>query len=313
MSNCKREKMIKYMGIARGENVQFGTLDYNKLHQSFDVDGDTILIGIESIKGIGTKSATKVAGVRDCKDINELVKLTGKDKIAYERLIKLGAFDNTHPNRRALWHWYLYKHGQCQDSKRIKAEVHDKLAWKQEDIEAERQRMLTAYFREYPRRKKIPTKIEKWKPKLSATLQQLEEMYDDYDLFRKLEFEKAFFGYYWTSPLSLYNHQGHNIEDAKISGMLEAIIEKVEVRTGANGNFLQLGVTDGVGIARLMVWNNEWIASDYDMPDGDQEVRFLSEGRGIKARVRWKDQYSSFSIAPGSIIMPLELKDVSTN
>jgi DNA polymerase-3 subunit alpha len=313
MSNCKREKMIKYMGIARAEDVEFGTLDFNKMTQAFDVEGDKILIGIESIKGIGTKSATKIAGIRDCANIDELVKQTGKDKIAYERLIKLGAFDRVHPNRRALWHWYLYKHGQCQDSRRIKAEVHEKLAWSEEDVEAERQKKIKAYFKEYPRRKKIPPKLANWKPKLSATMQQLEEMYDDYELFRKLEFEKAYFGYYWTSPLSLYYSNGHDIEDAKISGTLEAIIEGVEVRSGANGPVLQLSVTDGVGIARLMVWNNEWSASDYDVSDGEAETKFLSEGRGIKARVRWKDKYSSFSVAPGSIIMPLEMKDVSTN
>jgi len=310
MSNCKRDKMIKYMGIARSEGVQFESLNFNKLHKSFDVEGDKILVGMESIKGVGSKAATKLSGTRNCASIDELVKQTGKDKIAYERLIKLGAFDKVHPNRRALWHWYLYKYGQCKESKQIKSEVNGKLAWKEEDIEAERQRMLTAYFKEYPRRKKIPNKIAKWKPKLSAKLQQLEEFYDDYELFRRLEFEKAYLGYYWTSPMSLYNHDNHDIEDAKISGMLEGIIESVEVRTSINGNFLQLGVTDGIRTARVMVWNNDWAANDYDAAD---DVKLISEGRGIKVRVRWNDKYSSFSVASGSMIMPLEIKDVPTD
>jgi DNA polymerase-3 subunit alpha len=300
MSNCKHDKLVKYMSIARSENVNFGAIDFNNLSKSFTVSGDTVTIGLESIKGIGISAAAKIQGQRSCKDINELVAQTGKSKVVYERLIKLGAFDDTHPNRQALWHWYLYKHGTCQESKRIKTEINKKFAWAETDIAKERSRRAKEYFKQYPKRKKMPKKISNWKPKISATLQQLEEMYDDYKFTKKLEFEKKFFGYYWNSPLDAYNCEGNTISDAKIDGMREAVIEDIEVRRGASGQYLQITATDGVELARVMVWYDEFMMNDQSL---------FKIGMGIKMRVVWKDKFSSFNIKPGSIVFPLELKD----
>ena len=305
MSNCKRDKLIKYMGIARSEGVQFGALDFQNLHKSFNVNGDIVTIGIESIKDIGGTAADKVVRGNDCKDLNEFVNQTGKTKKIYQRLIRLGAFDKVHPNRKALWHWYLYKHGSCNESKDTKKEINNMLAWSKEDIEKEKERMKDEYFKQYPRRKKVPDKITKWKPKISASLKQLEEIYDDYSLEEKLQFEKEYLGYYWTSPLALFNHEGYTIADAKQDGILEVVVEDVEIRTGASGQYLRLTVTDGVELARVMIWNQE-------LQNNDDELFNL--GMGLKMRVEWREQYSSFNLKRGSIIFPLEkIEDVLTN
>jgi DNA polymerase III alpha subunit len=304
MSNCKPDKLIKYMGIARGEGVKFGAINFRKLGESFTVSGDTVTAGLRSIKGIGAKAAKKIRGNRSVNTIDEFINETGKSKIVFERLIKLGAFDEVHPNRKALWRWYLYKYGTCQEARKVKAEVNEKFAWKEDAILAERERRIKAYFKQYPKRKKLPKSLERWKPKIAPALTQLEEAFEDYDFLERLELEKQFLGYYWNSPLEVFETEGHTIGEAKIdgaNGILEVVIEDTEERRGANGRFLQLSVTDGVEMARVMVWNSELMMNDEEI---------FSEGVGIKIRVRWKDQYSSFSIQSGSIVIPLEMKDV---
>jgi DNA polymerase-3 subunit alpha len=300
MSNCKRDKLIKYMGIARSEGVQFGLVSFQKLHSHFAVYGDVVTPGLESIKGIGKSAAKKIRGIRDSKDIDEFVKQTGKSKIVFERLIKLGAFDSVHPNRRALWHWYLYKYGTCQESKAIKSEIKETFAWKDEDIIEERERRRKEYFKQYPNRKKLPRSIENWKPKIDPSMEDFESTYDEFDFIDKLGFEKEYLGYYWNSPLEIYNCEGYTISEAKEHGLLEAVIEEIELRKGAGGNFLQLMVTDGVETAKVMVWGSELAINDEEL---------LQESSGVKMRVSWREEYSSFSVRSGSIILPLEVKE----
>ena len=303
MSNCKHDKLVKYMGIARAEGVQFGAISFKKLGQTFAVNGDMVTPGLESIKGIGAKAAYKMAGDRTINTLDEFIAQTGKNKTVFERLIKLGAFDEICPNRQALWHWYLYKHGTGQPYKEIKKEVNEKLAWPDADIEKERERRRLEYFKQYPGRKKIPRSIANWKPKPNPTLATMEELYDDFAFTEKLTFEKQYLGYYWNSPLDAYNCEGNTVPEAKVHGILEAVIESVEVRRGASGEFLQLMVTDGVEIAKIMVWGSEMSINDPSV---------FCEGVGIRIRVSWKEEFSSFNIRSGSIILPLELKsDVS--
>jgi len=300
MSNCKHDKLVRYMGIARSDGVKFGALNFKDLHKRFYVKNNIVTVGLESIKGIGESAAIAMRGQRDCKDLDEFVADAGKNKVVFQRLVRLGAFDEVHPNRKALWHWYLYKHGTCSESKSIKQEIDGKLAWSEEAIKRERERLAREYFKQYPKRKKIPNKIANFKPKTNATLEQLENIYDDYTMLEKLEFEKEYLGYYWNSPLNLYHHNDdYSIAEAREKGILDAVIEEVEVRRGSNSSqFLQLTVTDGVEIARVMVWHNELEMNDENL--------FQSRA-GLRMRVSWRDQYSSFSIKPGSVIIPLEL------
>jgi len=303
MSNCKHDKLVRYMGIARAEGVKFGAINFRKLGPTFSVDGDMVTPGLESIKGIGIKAAQKIAGERSTDSIDEFIVQAGKNKTVFERLIKLGAFNEICPNRRALWHWYLYKYTTSgQEHKEIKKEVNEKLAWQESDIIKERQRRKAEYLVQYPNRKKVPKSIENWKPKPNPTLTKIEELYDDYKFTEKLAFEKQYLGYYWNSPLDAYNCEGHTVTDAKTHGILEAVIESLEMRRGASGEFMQMMVTDGVELAKIMVWNSELSINDPSL---------FQEGVGIRIRVAWKEEYSSFNIRPGSIILPLEMKDAS--
>ena len=304
MSNCKPDKLIKYMGIARAEGVKFGAVDFRNLHESFSVNGDTVTAGLRSIKGIGIKAAMKIRGQRNVSSIDELIKETGKSKVVFERLIKLGAFDAVYLNRKALWSWYLYKYGTCQESREVKIDVSEKLAWAEADVIKVRQQRAAEYFKQYPKRTKLPKSHENWKPKINPTMLQFEELFEDYNFIERLELEKKFLGYYWNSPMEVYECDGRSITDAKIDGILEAVIESIEERRGANGRFLQMTVTDGIETAKVMVWNSEIAMND---------ACLFAEGMGIKIRVTWKDQYSSFSMRSGSIIVPLEMKDVFSN
>jgi DNA polymerase III subunit alpha len=302
MSNQnKHDKIVKYMGIARSEGVQFGMVNFNNLTRHFSVDGDLVTAGLESIKGIGAKAAMTIEGQRDCKNIDEFIKETGKKKIVFERLIKLGAFDSAHPNRRALWKYYLYKYGTGVDARETKQHIVENLSWKEEDILKERERRKKEYFKQYPNRKKTPKAITNWKPKITATLDQIENIYEDYSYKDKIKFEKEYLGYYWNSPMEIYNCSGYTIQDAKFDGILEAIIEDIEIRRGANGKFLQIFVTDGIETAKVMVWGTEYDSNDKEI---------FQIGMGFRARVSWRDEYSSFNVRSGTVIIPLEMKDV---
>jgi hypothetical protein len=302
MTNCKREKLVKYMGIARSEGVKFGSLDYNQLSQTFSVSGDTITLGLESIKGIGDKAALKAQGDRDCTSFDEFVSQASKNKIIFERLIKLGAFDKLHPNRKALWNWYLYKYGSGNDTKIVKEEVAAKLAWSDENIAKERLRQTKEFLANYPRKKKIPAHIEKWKPKNNPTIQQFEEMFGDFSYEERLKFEKEYLGYYWSSPLGIYNCANQTIDDARSTGILEAVIDSIDTRRGKNGAFKQLNVTDGIEIAKVMVWPDELAINDENI---------FKEGMGVRMRVSWKEEYLSFNVRSGSIVLPLEKKNAA--
>lgn len=299
MAYCSIDKLIIYMGIARADGIKFGPIKFRRLHKSFTVNDGEISPGLASIKGIGDKAADKVAGERaDCESLDELIEQTKKNKIVYERLIKLGAFDEVHWNRKALWQWYLYKYSSDRDTKK---KINQKFAWPEPKIQEERNRMAKEYFKQYPRRKKIPNKIAKWKPKINITLKQLEDLYDDYTYEEKLGFEKEYLGYYNSSPMKLFEVEGFTIAKAKKEGILECIIEEARMRRTSTGNeFMKLELTDGIENAVAMVWSDTIHINDCSI---------LNRDMGVRLYVQWNDNYRSFTVRNGSIIMPLKRLD----
>jgi DNA polymerase III alpha subunit len=304
MSDCHRERLVRYIGIAKSEGVEFGVLDCCILTESFTVSGDKVLPGLNSIKGIGQSARDLAKNNRQYKDIDEFIEVNGKGRVILERLIKLGAFDRIHPNRKAIWLWYLFKYQKERETKEI---VSKAFAWPENKITVKRQELIAEFRKLHPKRSIIPPKIANWSPKVEPTLNEfLEKFKDDRFMNREiLQFEKAHLGFYWTSPMGQFNHRGNTIASAKISGTLECVVEDVKTKKSEkSGNeYVRMTVTDGIETATVLVWGDDLA----DQSNADA----LAIGNGIFIKVNWTDKYRSFNIASGSVIIPLRRKSDS--
>jgi DNA polymerase III alpha subunit len=329
MSDCDNERLSRYMGYARCDSVKFGSFDVNSLTKKFTTVNGTVVPGITSIKGVGGTADKIIEANHTYTDIDDFVVKNGKSKIICEALIKLGAFDKMHKNRKATWTWYQYNYGTDEESKEVTKYVKCAFGWPKAEILKERDRQLAEYFLQYPNRKTIPAKLKNWLPKTPYKNQQpykmpkeiSEERYlfakqieitrddvmkmvtDDYDLREILEYEKQYLGYHFHSPLEVFKHKPgeHTIANAKENGILEGVIEKCTKRKKQT-EFVELIVTDGLETVRIMVWSDELAANGEEI---------FKEGIGVRMRVNWNKTYKSFNLKKGSIIMPLERNDAT--
>jgi len=330
LSKCPNHKTLQFMGAARAEGIKFGSINVNHPTAEFSVEDDRVIPGILSVKGIGKKFGKKL--VDEAKNgkfnnFDEFVERVGKDKTAIERLIKLGGFDSFYTNRKALWMWYYYKYCSGSDVTKTKRLINFCYTWPSDMIHDERRRQAKEYMLAYPKRKKIPQKITKWEPSaridiprpFNSEMQLAKEQIrlanrldldidnvialfpKDFTLSEILDFEKEYLGYYWHSPVDVFEHEdGCKIEDAKKTGILECVIEDVQKRKGTRGEYLILSVTDGINYARINVWTDE-------MNFNDEEV--FESGVGARMNVRWQERWRSFSLKRRSFIVPLMLKE----
>lgn len=323
MSDCDNTKLAKYMGYAKAEGVKFGSLDCDRVSMKFSVTGEVVSPGLTSVKNMDGKMAEEMTKQNNTyTDIDDFVAKMGKSKIVCERLIKLGAFDKKHQNRKAAWIWYQYEYGSDDEAKEMRKLIKCTYAWPLAAIETERQRQAKEFFLQYPKRKKLPPKIAKWLPKapwpkaekklldafdeggyelakkITLTRDQVMALVpDDFCLEELLKFEREYLGYTCHSPMDLYVHDTEaTIASARETGVLEAYIEKFSLRK-KNTEFGELIVTDGIENARVMVWGDDLLAN------GDE---IFKEGRGIRMRVAWKEKYKSFNLKNGSIAIPLD-------
>ena len=305
MSICHPDKLTKYMGVARKEGVEFTTLDCSDLQSDFSVQNNKVSLGVRSIKGIGVSAAEKFAlGRKEYESVKHFIDECGKSKTVLERFIKLGAFDRFNKNRQGLWMWYLYKYGSGKEISEIKADITANFEWSEEDIQKERDRQAKEYFALHPNRKKLVNKIANWKPKIGhrfdvPTADQVIDLFEDYTIAERIAFEKLCLGYYWSSPMEMFEAEGHSIDDARQDGILEAVIESIEIRRTATGSdFLVVHISDGIERSKVTVWGDVFAACDDEL---------FKEGVGIKMAVEWNQKYKNFSLLRGEIV-PLPRK-----
>lgn len=339
MSDCHPDKLVRYMSVARAEDwhptpitycgkvpkhkargVQFGTLNINNLTVDYTVTDDVVNQGLIGIKGVGDKAAEVFAGRGEWANIDEFVAAEGRiNKSVLERFIKLGAFGSLpgHSNSNALWQWYQYKY--CSGVSELKSVIRTKLleqdGWNEKTINEERNRQIDEYKRQFPKRRKIPTKFGNWMPKPDDSRERVMALYpDDFSQSEKLAFQKEFLGYYLDSPLELFAIRGGcTIKDAKtacINGADDAQIEVMVVdqqfattkpRDGRSGSqYMKLTVTDGIQRALIFIWNNEL---------GRQDPESLVEGAGIRIRVKYDKQRGTFSMCNGTNIISLRRQE----
>lgn len=331
LSECDRDKRISFMGVARSEGIKFGAINVNKLSAEFTVLGDEILPGLSSIKGLGGSTATKIVeAARDKQftSVDNFITACGGNRTVLERIIKLGGFSSINSNRKALWTWYQYAYGVDKASKDLRLKINHCYAWSATRLAEERRRQLEEFKKLYPKKKQIPKKVLNWVPttpsyppvpfnpelelteEQAAAAKKIELSYEDvtalfpkgYTLQEILDFEKEFLGYYWNSPLDVFDCSPNtDIESAKKSEVLECVVDSIENRQGPRGNaYVRLTVTDGVRLARVNVWSNEYEISDPEI---------FQPAVGLRMVVEWSDMYRSFSVKRNKMVMLLTPKE----
>lgn len=324
------EKLAKNLNVARSEKIKFGNLHINSLSKNFSVFDGKVIPGIMSIKGVGDSICAKVAD-QDFKyaSIDEFIEKRGSIKQLVEPLIMLGAFDSTGcKNRKALMGYYKYLTIPAE-RKMFKAIF----GWKPEDINKVRKEMSDNYIMVYNsskknpvKNKKIPSQILKWvpdKPNLEITNKDKEITKEDIDLSKSiilkyedfevlfkedftleelLNYEKTKLGYYWNSPIEVYDYDIENtIANAKVNdNPIDCVIDTVEKKRGPKKEYLKITIMDSIESAGIMMFDSE-------ISINDPEV--LKPGIGIRIPVKYNKKYRSFNVISGSTITPLEKKN----
>lgn len=329
MSDCKPDKLVRYMGVARSERwhptditrlgiqrddldrLKFDTTNIENMTMNFTVTGNVVNQGLIGIKGIGESAAAKFEGRGTFADIDDFIEQKGgKDKTVLERFIKLGAFRGMpgHENAKALWTYYQYKYCSGKNITKLRKDIRQKLlerdGWNNDTIEEERQRQIREYFKVYPNRRKIPGPIQNWKPEPSDSRENVMSLVDeDFTLSEILQFEKEYLGYYLHSPLDLYDVEGNcSIDDAKevaaVGGVakLEVVITSIQRAISRNDKeYARVIVSDGVQNALVFIWQNELA----------MQGSALSVDTGVVMIVEYDETRGTFSLMRGERIIKL--------
>ena len=336
MSDCHPDKLVRYMGIARSEEweptditycgsykpevrasgVTFDTINIENMTTNFTVTNDVVNQGLIGIKGIGEAAAEKFAGRGSFDSIDDFVEKKAKSKTVIERFIKMGAFKHIpgHENSFAVWQWYRYKYCSGRDITQMRKEIRQKLleqdGWDDKAIKTEIQRQIAEYRHMYPNRRKIPPKIQNWKPKPNSSRERVIALYQDqeFSLTEVLEFEKKYLGYYLHSPLDLYDTKGNcTINDAKSVAAnggdpeLEVVVTDIGFAISKNNNqYARLFVSDGIQTALVLIFSNE-----LDRQDAEN----LAPGAGIQIAVDYDENRGTFTLKRNEVIVKLLPRD----
>lgn len=272
MSACHPDRLVTYMNVARAENVKFGSINIEKLSASFTVDSSNLVVtpGLASIKGIGKKTADQFVANsnRSFSDIDEFIEVNGKSKTVLERLIKLGAFERYHPNSRALWLWYQYKYASGKDITKLRKDTKQQLllskGWTKDVIEEKRKSDITKYFKDHPKRNKLPPKLvkEKYEPHIECDRNNIMSLRsNDYTLTDRLNFESEFLGYWWHNPMDVFpDDNGSVIQHIKEygQGTIRCILKSYKKDVTKTGkDMIRLYVTDGMQSSTVFIWERE--------------------------------------------------------
>jgi intein/homing endonuclease len=314
LTYCHPDRIPRYISIARSEGVKFKNIKTGNLRNKFTIDKDlNVYPSISMIKGIGDSAAenfSKDGG--QCSDIDDFVSKYGKSRNVIERLIKLGAFDHIHDNRKSSWMWYLYKYGsQNDESKEIRTKIDNEImakTWPEKLMKEEIERQSSEFKKLYPK-KKIPAKILNWKPKIGykydnpSRLQVMELFEEDFSFREKLSFEKEFLDMFLSNPLTIYHHDQENtFETCRREEVyyVDGVVEKWNDATTKNGKkFRNYYICDGSETNPIRIWED---SLKY------QDKIVFTLGVGVRLSAQWSEKYRSYNLARNTSIILLGKK-----
>ena len=331
MSDCKKDKMVRYMGVARSEawsptevtyankkpekfvkGMVFDTIDVNNLNREFSVTGNVVTQGLIGIDGFGESICNEHIGHHNYTSIIDFIDRKGASKTVIERFIKLGAFKNlpNHQNARALWMWYQFHYCKGKEYTALRKEVRELLlndqGWTSSKISEEVGYQIQKYKEAYPKRNKIPPAILNFKPDADTSIEAFMKLYpEDFELSEKLEFQKEYLGFYVDSPMELYDLAGGvPLKEAK-EKMARGIYKSVDIsvliteiaiaQTKTKKDYAKITVSDGKMRAMVLMWENELRLN----------IDNLAENVAVKMSVEYDKARGIYTIAPRSTIKKL--------
>jgi DNA polymerase III alpha subunit len=338
LSGCHPDKLERYISVAKSEGwiptsitklgtvqdeegLALGSLNIDDLRNEFGVHRNTITQGLIGVKGIGEKVAEIYAGKGTYNHIDEFISTAERrNKTAIERFIKLGAFKHlpNHHNSKALYYYYLFNHStSSNDAKKDKDSIMQALAikqgWTEQSIKQEQARQKEEYRKLYPKRLKLPAKIDKWKPNIMIELNNFNETFEnDFTLDERLSFQKEYLGYWLESPLTKYKLEGgRTIEEARNAGKHDSrvelevvVIDVVSAKTKTDKPYHKLIVSDGTQQTSIFLWPAEKIL---------QRQEYLTPGQGLKIPTNYNADIKLFSVRKNSLISKLRVRDEIKN
>ncbi|APR98518.1 DNA polymerase III subunit alpha [Wolbachia endosymbiont of Folsomia candida] len=257
-----RDKLNLFYHAAKFSGVNVLPPDINKSQAEFSIEGECIRYGIAALRNVGFSIAEGIVNERSCyyNDIWEFIENSGHiiNKRALESLIKSGACDSAHKNRKQLYEsigmliYFANKNKQDRESN-------------QADLFG---------------------KLDVLKPKL--------ENVEDFDEDEKLEHELFSLGFYLTNhPLKKFRFflEELNIgfigehKTAKTAG----VILNVRMRTSERGRFVILTLSDPHNVSEIAFYNNEIIEEKRDLFSPGTFVIIDLETSGDRTRLVGKD------------------------
>lgn len=206
--------------------------DINKSKAEFSIEGECIRYGIAALRNVGCSIAQGIVNERvsPYKDIWEFIQNSGHivNKRALESIIKSGACDNIHENRKQLY------------------ESMDTLIYFANKSKQDRESHQSILF----------GNLEVLKPKLVSV--------EDFNEEEKLEHELFSLGFYLTShPLEKFKVFLEKLNIGFIgqnkTTQTAGVILNVRVRTSERGRFVIIILSDPYNVSEIAFYNNEII------------------------------------------------------
>jgi DNA polymerase-3 subunit alpha len=122
-----RDKVIKYIQSARDMGLRITPPDIRRAGKEFTVDGEEIIMGLGSVKNVGSSAIDTIiearnhGGFSDMYDFVTTVDGSIAGKRVVESLIMAGAFDGISENRAQMMHEYVYLSGLANEMKKLPA------------------------------------------------------------------------------------------------------------------------------------------------------------------------------------------------
>ncbi|MGL9758353.1 MAG: DNA polymerase III subunit alpha [Wolbachia sp.] len=233
-----RDKLNLFYHAAKLCGVAVLPPDISKSKTEFSIEDERIRYGIAALRNVGFSIAEGIVNVRSSayKDIWEFIQNSGHiiNKRALESLIKSGAFDSVHKNRKQLY------------------ESMDTLIYFANKNKQDRESSQSALF----------GSLDVLKPKLESV--------EDFDEEEKLEHELFSLGFYLTNhPLEKFRALLEKLNIGFIgenrAAKTAGVILNARMRTSERGRFVILTLSDPHNVSEIAFYNNEIIEEKRDL------------------------------------------------
>jgi DNA polymerase III subunit alpha len=266
------DKINLFFNDARSHEINIMPPDINLSQDIFSIFEDKISYGLAALKNVGKAAILEIITERknngDFKNIFDFLKripLKSLNKRLLESLIKSGAFDSFHSNRKQLF-----------DSVEILMNYHS-----------------------YSRKEMNTNQISLFgKSNDEISLPNLIEC-NDWDSINKAKNEYESFGFYLTNhPLDRYKNilQSNNIKDSKYikeelregytSQQLAAVVLQVKTRMSPRGRYVSLLASDINGSYDITIFNDDILANSNEMINNNAPLWFQADIKKDEGGIR---------------------------